>query len=306
MSGCDRKNSGFTWGRFILLGLVFLLAGCDAGQDKAGQENLVRLDNLQPLPARQADESTPALRVGVGAILSPQGTAQAYQPLVDYLGRRLDQPAVLVQRRTYQELNDLLTRGMVDLGFICTGAYTEGARRHDLSLLVVPQVNGRITYRSLVIVPTASPAKEFADLRGKVFAFTDPLSNTGYLCPMNLLNWMSQQPETFFARTIFTYSHDRSIAAVLEGVADAASVDSLVYEFTTRRDPALAGKLRVIRESGEFGIPPVVVPASADGERKTRLKALLLDLHLDPEGAKILAALGVDRFVEPEPGRYGQ
>lgn len=305
MSALIKKIPGHFRTLAICLGLLFLLlAGCEGGPDKEGSKNIVRLDQLEQLPARQDEPAAPALRVGVGAILSPQGTARAYQPLVDYLGRRLGQPAVLVQRRTYQELNDLLARNMMDLGFICTGAYLEASKRREVSLLAVPQVNGKTTYRSLVIVPASSPAREFADLRGKVFAFTDPLSNTGYLCPMSLLSRMNQQPETFFARTIFTYSHDRSIAAVHEGVADGAAVDSLVYEFALRRDPGLAGKFRIIRESAEFGIPPVVVPTAISEEKKARLKELLLGLHLDPEGAKVLGLLGVDRFVEPDPGRY--
>lgn len=304
MSGWDKKKSGFTWGRFILLGLIFLLAGCDARQEKAGQENLVRLDNLQPLPAGQADPELPPLRIGVGSIISPQGTVETYQPLIDYLGRRLGARAILVQRRTYLELNDLLARNVVDLGFICTGAYVEGARNGMISLLVVPQINGKTTYRSLVIVPAPSPTREFADLRGKVFAFTDPLSTTGYFVPLSMLKSMGQQPETFFGRTIFTYNHDRSIAAVLEGLADGASVDNLVYEFAVKREPEIARKIRVINESREFGIPPVVVSRAIAPAKSARLKELLLSLHLDPEGAKALAALGVERFVEPEPKLY--
>ncbi|MFH1019457.1 MAG: phosphate/phosphite/phosphonate ABC transporter substrate-binding protein [Pseudomonadota bacterium] len=285
--------------------LVFLLAGCEAGQqEKQGQEPLVRLDNLQELPVGHPEPDLQALRIGVGAILSPQGTVLSYQPLIDYLGRKMGKPAILVQRKTYQELNDLLARNVVDLGFICTGAYVEGARNGEVSLLVVPRINGKTTYRAFVIVPAASQSREVADLRGKVFAFTDPLSNTGYLYPLSLLHGLGQQPDTFFGRTIFTYSHDRSMAAVMEGIADGASVDSLVYELAGKRNPEIFKRTRVIRESPDFGIPPVVVPRSIAPEKKTLLKELLLGLHRDAEGEKALAVLGVERFVEPEPGRY--
>lgn len=300
----NRLVSG--WASLICLGFfLLLLAGCEAGQqEKPEQERLVRLDNLQQLPAEQAGEDRQTLRIGVGSIISPQGTVQAYQPLIDYLGRKMGAPAILVQRRTYQELNDLLARNVVDLGFICTGAYVEGVRNGTISLLVVPQINGKTTYRSFVIVPAASPVREFADLRGKVFAFTDPLSTTGYFSPLSLLRGMGQQPETFFSRTIFTYSHDRSIAAVLEGLADGAAVDNLVYEFAVKRDGKIARQIRVIRESQDFGIPPVVVPRAIAPARKALLKELLLGLHRDPEGEKALAVLGVERFVEPEPKLY--
>lgn len=302
-----KKQRGPGWCRATCLGLLFfLLAGCDTGpREKPGQERLVRLDKLQQLPVGQAEPDSQSLRIGVGAILSPQGTALSYQPLIDYLGRKMGKPAILVQRKTYQELNDLLARNVVDLGFICTGAYVEGARKEAMSLLVVPRINGKTTYRAFVIVPAASPVRKFGDLRGKVFAFTDPLSNTGYLYPLSLLQGMGQQPETFFGRTIFTYSHDRSMAAVMEGLADGASVDSLVYEFAVKRNPEIARQTRVIWESPDFGIPPVVVPRTISPEKKALLKELLLGLHRDAEGEKVLAELGVERFVEPAPGLYG-
>lgn len=306
MTARIKKRLGPCWGRVMGFGLLLLLlAGCEAGQqEKPEAARQLRLDKLTQLPAGQAETDSQTLRIGVGAILSPQGTALSYQPLIDYLGRRMGKPAILVQRKTYQELNDLLIRNVVDLGFICTGAYAEGARNGAMSLLVVPQINGKTTYRAFVIVPAASSAREVADLRGKVFAFTDPLSNTGYLYPLSLLQGMGQQPETFFGRTIFTYSHDRSMAAVLEGIADGASVDSLVYEFAGKRNPEITRRTKVIWESPDFGIPPVVVPRTIAPEKKALLKELLLGMHRDAEGEKALAALGVERFVEPEPRLY--
>ena len=299
------KKTNLAWRLFAILALVLLLAGCEAGQDEdSGQKRLLRLDNLKPLPTGRSEQDSQALRIGVGPIISPQGTALSYQPLVDYLGRKLGKPVVLVQRKTYQELNDLLARNVVDLGFICTGAYTEGARDGTISLLVVPRINGKTTYRSFVIVPAASSARKFADLRGKVFAFTDPLSKTGYFYPLSLLQDLGRQPETFFGRTIFTYSHDRSIAAVVDGLANGAAVDSLVYEFAVKRNEEIGRRTKVIGESPDFPIPPVVVPRGISPKRKALLKELLLGLHTEAEGEKALAALGVERFVEPEPERY--
>ena len=295
--------------RSLLCLIAFTLAvilGCDRAETEnpSGQNPPVSLDKLQQLPTGQSEPDLQALRIGVGAILSPQGTALSYQPLINYLGRKMGKSAILVQRKTYQELNDLLARNVVDLGFICTGAYAEGARNEAVSLLVVPQINGKTTYRAFIIVPAASPVREFADLRGKVFAFTDPLSNSGYLYPLSQVQGMGQQPETFFGRTIFTYSHDRSMAAVMEGIADGASVDSLVYEFAMKRNPEIARQTRVIWESPDFGIPPVVVPRTISLEKKALLKELLITMHRDAEGEKALATLGVERFVEPDPRLY--
>lgn len=292
----------------LLLFALLFLGACDrrgeTGSGASGTDSIIRLDDLRPLPPPAAMEDKPGLKVAVAAILSPQGTISSYRLLMAHLEQVTGAPVTLVQRKTYQETNDLLARGMVDVGFVCTGAYLEGARQGGMSLLVVPRINGSVTYRSLLIVPVASTAKGLRDLRGKIFAFTDPLSNSGYLYPLSLLRDMKEQPENFFSRTIFTYSHDRSLAAVAERVADGAAVDSLVYDFVAERDPAMTAQVRIVWRSPEFGIPPVVVPGGITKARRQWLRGLFLNAHHNEDGRQALEALGIERFVDADPARY--
>lgn len=147
----------------------------------------------------------------------PKGTVESYQSLLDYLSAQLHRPVESVQRRTYAEVNDLVESGDVDVAFVCTSAYIAGYDRFGMELLAAPQVNGETVYYSLLIVPVDSPAQTLADLRGKVFAFTDPMSNTGRMYPTFLVNQLGNTPEEFFTRTFFTYSHDDAIRAVADG-----------------------------------------------------------------------------------------
>ena len=244
--------------------------------------------------------------MAVAAILSPQGNVESYQPLMRYLEKELGEQVVLVQRRTYEETNELLARNGVDMAFICTGAYLDGMKKKQMKLLAVPCINGKTTYRALLIVAASSPYRTFDDLRGKTFAFTDPLSNTGYLYPLSFMKSQGLRPETFFNRTMFTYSHDRSIRAVVEGVVDGASVDNLVFEYVCRRFPSIKSKVRVIWKSREFGMPPVVVPYQTSAEKKQKLLHLLLSLNRSEEGRKVLGTLGIQKFINPTTDLYRQ
>jgi phosphonate transport system substrate-binding protein len=217
--------------------------------------------------------------------------------LLKYLEIKLERPVELVQRRTYLEINDLVQKGEVDLAFVCTSAYIAGHDLFGMELLAVPQVKGETTYYSLLIVPSESTAQNMADLRDKVFAFTDPISLSGRMYPTFLVQQMGDTPEQFFSRTFFTYSHDDAIQAVANRVADGAAVDSLVYDFAISRDPSLAHKVRVIHHSPPFGIPPVVVGPLIRPQLKADLQGLLFSLHQEPEGREALQAIGVDRFV---------
>ncbi|MFN3333608.1 MAG: phosphate/phosphite/phosphonate ABC transporter substrate-binding protein, partial [Caldilinea sp.] len=244
------------------------------------------------------------LRVGVAAILSPQGTVESYSELTAYLAEKLGRPVDLIQRRTYAELNDMVEASQVELAFICTNAYVVGNEQFGMELLVAPEINGESIYYSQLIVPTSSTAQSMADLRGKVFAFTDPMSFTGRIYAVYMLQQMGETPEHFFQRTFYTYSHDRAIDAVADGVADGAAVDSLVLDYALQRNPELATRIRIIHQSEAFGIPPVVVPPTLPVRQKVYLRDLLLAMHEDDVGKVVLRNLGIDRFVEIENTAY--
>ncbi len=244
------------------------------------------------------------LRVGVAAILSPRSTLQSYAELLEYLGKKLDRPVELVQGNTYAEINELVRIGRLDLAFVCTRAYLEGQRDFGMELLVAPQVRGETVYYSYLVVPTESQADKLADLRGKTFAFSDPLSNSGHLVPVYQLRQIGERPETFFRTTIFTYSHDNSIKAVANKLVDGAAVDSLVYDYFQIFQPEAVAGTKVIQRFGPYGIPPVVVHPGLDADFKARLRDLLLGMDEDPGGQAILNKLLIDRFVVVPDGLY--
>lgn len=282
--------------------ITLLLASCSA-LPQTQVAGTVDLNDLQPLPTPEGYEAIP-LRVAVAAVISPKGTVESYSPFLNYLEEKLNRPIELIQRRTYLEVNDLIEHGEVDLAFVCTSAYIQGHDAFGMELLVAPQVDGKATYNSYLIVPTSSQAQSMKDLRSRVFAFTDPISLSGRVYPTHLVHQLGFTPEEFFARTFYTYSHDEAIRAVASGVADGAAVDSLVYEYAVARDPSLAEKVKVIHRSPDFGIPPVVVSPFTRPQVKADLQAFLLGMADDPASSEALASIGVERFVLIEDKAY--
>lgn len=167
--------------RFIIS--LFILVGVMVGCSSAPPQQVIDLSELSPLPETSESDIIP-LRVSVAAVISPRSTVESYQPLLNYLSQALQRPVELVQRRTYQETNDLLEAGDVDIAFVCTSAYVIGHEKFNMRLLVAPSVNGNATYQSFLIVSSDNPAQSIADLQNAVFAFTDPISNTGRVIPL--------------------------------------------------------------------------------------------------------------------------
>jgi len=285
---------------FLLL-LTILLAGCMASP----HYKKVSLNaGTQDIPAKPNQPRKTAFRVAIAGVISPKETLRTYNQLLDYLGEKLDRPIQLVQRATYAEINELLRSGNVDLAFVCSEAYVQGNRDFGMEMLVAPEIRGEALYHSYIIVPLDSPAQQIQDLKGKTFAFTDPLSNSGRLSPTYLLFQMGESPESFFSKYVFTYSHDNSIKAVAEKLVDGAAVDSLVYDYAIAKSPEYSRKTRIIWKSPPYGSPPVVVHPALDRQLKLQLRDILMGMNEDEEGKAILQDLMIDRFVVPDDMAY--
>jgi phosphonate transport system substrate-binding protein len=190
------------------------------------------------------------------------------------------------------------------LAFICSGPYVVGKEKYGFELLATPEVQNSHFYQSYLIVNKTSRFRNLNDLRGQVFAFTDPDSNTGKLVPTYWLSQMGERPETFFNKTIYTYSHDNSILAVAKSLVDGAAIDSLIWDYYHRKNPIFTSKTRIIRKSEPYGIPPIVASPFLASELKHRIRRVLFTMHSDPRGQEILEELMIDRFTPTQDAWY--
>ncbi len=293
--------------RGLLLGLLAAVCLASCSDDPTPQRVRLEMGAARRGPPAEgggARESQPPLRVAIAAVISPRESFRYYDDLLGYLSQRLGRPVERLQRPTYAETNDLIRYGGADVAFVCTLAYVVGHDTFGMELLAAPIVNGRQTYRSLIIVPSRSDARDVDGLRGRRFAYSDPLSNSGRLAPVDMLLQRGEDPDTFFRRAIFTYSHDKSIRATADALVDGAAVDSLVYATLASADPAIEAQTRVVWASPEFGTPPVVVNPSLDKSLKADIARLLRDMHVDSEGRDILDVLAIDRFAPISNSAY--
>lgn len=213
-----------------------------------------------------------------------------------YLQARLGKPVDFVQRQSYREITEMIVHGQLELAWICGFPYVR--QREALRLMAVPLFRGAPLYRSYLIVSTHDRAtRDLTDLRGKVFAYSDPDSNSGYLVPQVALRRQGIDPERFFSRTFFTWSHRDVVTAVAEGLADAGAVDGYVWETLSSQNPELTGATRVVTKSEEFGFPPIVARRSLPEQHFRILQEVLLGMPDDPDGRSLLEELNLDGFV---------
>lgn len=244
------------------------------------------------------------LKIGLGSRITPGENIKVYRDLVSYLSKKTGWKIELVQTASYAAMNKSLEKGKVDVAFICTGAFQKGMAQGWAEALAVPVIRGVPSYFAYLIARPEIAGSDLTDLKGKSFAFTDQLSLTGFMVSDEILRGKGLAYKTFFSKTFFTRSHDRSIMAVARGLVDAASVDGFVFDAYMKRLPELRSHLRIVRKYGPFPSPPLAASTKTDRETKKVIQRLFLDMARDKEGRVILRELGVDSFAAPAKDFY--
>jgi phosphonate transport system substrate-binding protein len=92
--------------------------------------------------------------------------------------------------------------------------------------------------------------------------------------------------------------------AVAKSLVDGAAVHGQIWEYYNHRNPAFTSKTRIIKKSKAFGNPPVVASAHMPNQMKEQIRNLLFNMHLEPDGKRILDELMIDRFIAPKAHSY--
>lgn len=279
--------------------LVFItISGC-----KREEQKKIILEQKKPqVTERRAIEKH--IRIAVGGMITPKEGVAYYRQFLEYVQEKLGTKVDYVDKNDYAKVNEMLRTKQLDAAFVCSGPYVDGHKQFNLELLAAPEVYGETVYYSYIIVAKDSPLHSFSELRGRKFAFTDPLSNSGKLVPTYMLAKMKETPESFFSRFIFTKTHDKAIKAVAQGIVDAAAVDSLIWEYLNRSNPEFTSKTRIIEKSPPYAIPPVVVNHDLDPELRKKLQQIFLTADADPKGRELLKKMMIDKFVLIDDSAY--
>jgi len=169
------------------------------------------------------------------------------------------------------------TAGFVPLCTIGTAADDDNAR-------------GAFGYKMQFIVKADSPLKKLDDLRGKKIAFVRPRSNSGCKAAMiHLWEKHGMQPERDFD-WYYSYSHNTSIAEVLDGSADAAPIASDILDRMVTKGEVDKDAYRVIYESERF--PPVAFGCAYTLPLELRESILAALMGLDWTDTKLADEMG--------------
>lgn len=234
----------------------------------------------------------------VSGVLVNSGNGRAIADFVGYLSRRADYPMRAVFVDSYRQLSIILRDKPDAVGWNCGAPYVEDQKEYGQQLIAVPLFQGRPLYHSLILSRSGGAEQRLLDFRDRVFVYSDPRSNSGYLAPSYALLQAGETMDDFFRLRIHTASHEKSIEALLGGLGDVAAVDEYVWVSFLRMHPQAADRLSELERMGPFPFTPIVAGVGVTEERRRRMTQALLSMDSDAQGRRLLAGFGLDGFVE--------
>lgn len=219
-----------------------------------------------------------------------------------YLEGELGSSVRFMQYGSYTQVMDALRAGELDLAWVCGYPYV--LYRQELQLVSVPLWRQAPLYQSYLIADKASSVRTVDDLRARTFAYSDPLSNSGFLYVQHLLRNGRHDPSNYFKRSFFTYSHRHVVDAVSQGLAEAGAVDGYVWETLAELLPAVTARTRVLLRSPDFGFPPIVAPRARSAAQVAQWAHALKQMAVHPAGRLILKDLRLDGFTDATPSLF--
>lgn len=289
---------------FLLSSLLLGAAGCSNRNSSYIDFTKPQISSDESASYNETEREQRPLLIALASVISPKDTIGYYRAIARHVAKATGRSTVLIQRKTYAEVNMLMANGEVDIAFLSTGAYASHRGMNEIELLLMAERSGNSLYTPDVIVHRDSDFQSLADLQGRTFAFTDPLSFSGHMVIEDYLNRQGTVPEKYFKRFFYTYNHDKSIWAVANKLVDGASIDSQIYEYAKLRNPALTDNLRIIGSMKPSPTGPVAISKNVPAQQKAELQRIFLNMNRDPETAEAMQQLIIDRFVLPQPELY--
>jgi phosphonate transport system substrate-binding protein len=257
---------------------------------------------------------TKTLTLGIVSQIHQKEIEEHFRDFVGYVAKKLS-PASAIEGRiivapTPPELAALLADNKVDL-------YMESAYPtyvindvHGAGKLLLRRWKGGLAeYRALIFTKRNSATRHLDELRGKLIAFEDPGSTSGYFLPkfflsrsgLKLSEKTGTQPNVSPTEVgyIFAYSQEALVDLVLENQVAAGAFSDDDY---AALDEKKKSEIAVLAETDRLPRHLLSVRRDMAPALAKRLEEILLSMNEDPEGRRILERTDATTKFDPLPG----
>ena len=274
--------------KILLLGIITTLAGCNSNSISTNSTTI-------PLATLVGSEI-----ITLGDISdNPQKKIRRFQPLADYLAANLSQFDIgkgkVKIAPDIETMIQWLKSGEIDMYFDSPYPAMLASDRAGAIPILRRWKQGDAEYHTVIFTMKDSGINSLAELTGKMIAFDDKQSTSGYMLPLAQLLEVGLNPlekkstavevEPNAIGYIFSDDDENTVEWVISSRVAAGAVDNQAFA----EIPAeIRQQMNILTATEPIARNIVLVSADTDPELIDQIKHLLLNLDRIPEGNNIL------------------
>jgi phosphonate transport system substrate-binding protein len=300
------KERGILRGLLPIAALAWLLAGCRGGGNAPASQN--------PGASRS---SSGAEAVGTAArpitmVFVPSVNAEKLATSADELAKLLEKETGYKVKgsvgNSYSAVIEAMGAGRVDIGWLNPFGYVLAHDKYGVEPLLITTRRGSRSYFGLIITRKDSGISSLKDLKGKRFAFVDPLSTSGTIYPQLAMMAAGIDPKKDLGQTVFAGGHDKVVIAVYQKQVDAGAIyggggtDARARVEGTI--PDVMQQTKIIGQTDPIPNDNVSVRKDLPADAKKKLKTALLKISKTDQGRRILEEYDIDGLEPVQDSDY--
>ena len=208
------------------------------------------------------------------------------QPLKDYLESTLGKEVELIVTTDYSSMIEAMRFGRIDLAYFGPLSYVMAKSKSDIEPFAAMIVDGKPTYRSIIIANADAGVESYADIKGKKMAYGDRES-AGL-----------EAGRDYEAH--FVGSHDSVAVNVANGNAEAGGLSEVIFQHVMDRGLIDRNNVKVLGYSGEFPQYPWAMRSNLAPELKEKVRNAFISI----DDKEILSNLKAEGFAAISDSDY--
>jgi len=233
-----------------------------------------------------------------------QQVIQNAQPIVAILEKQLGMEVQPFVATDYTGVVEALRGNKLDIAFLTPASYVLAKNEANVRVALKSERKGSPYYYAAIITRADSGIKTLEDLRGKTFAFGDPLSTSANVFPRKMFHERGIDPVRDFKQILYSGGHDATVLAVLNGKVDAGATfanspdsnDTAWMRYL--KNPEDVKKIRAIAFSEPIPADNLVINGNLDEPTAKKVEEIFIELSRDAKGKQMLRDLyQIDGFV---------
>lgn len=277
---------------FSLL-LILFYTGCQNTEDK--DEFVAEYSTKEPVSKKKV------YTFGVHPLHNPKRLFEVYQPMIDYINKRLVGSELRLEAsKDYPSYDKKLFAGYFD--FALPNPYqTITAAEHGYKIF--GKMGDDKNFRGIILVRKDSNIKNISDLKGKIVSYPAPTALAGTMMPQ----WYLYQNGININKDItnsYVGSQESSIMNVYLGKSAAAATWPPPWNAFIKERPEVAKAVMIKWETFSLQNNGLVVRNDIPDALSSQVGKIIYSLHTHPEGRKILQAMELSRYEKADYKTY--